>query len=86
MTKLIPLEEVEKYTIAWTSWDTFFNNQQAIVSWLNALPTIDPIAIIDEMIKNKEKEIEKVDYSAHGNWYIFSLLELKSRLYPLTQK
>lgn len=49
MAKLIPLEEVEKYTHAWTSWDTFFNNQQAIVSWLKKLPTIDPIEEIEKM-------------------------------------
>lgn len=95
MTKLIPLEEVENLFKKMKMWDNheiqdyvkWWNEWLRITnSFLDELTTIDPIEEIEKMIEDRvykrknfwasDEEIAEEDI----------LLELKSRLYPLTQK
>lgn len=70
--KLIPLEEIRKYLITWSC--------DEVIHWIDYLPTIDPITIIDEMI---EEEAKKDDQHLDETKYLHAwriLRELKSRL------
>jgi hypothetical protein len=54
MSKLIPLEEVEKILkryIALQEWDSFRTLLKKINKKINSLPTIDPISEIEKMEK-----------------------------------
>lgn len=97
LMKLIPLEEVEKliknkmkelHELRKEPWILPKDAYTAMMVWvdeireeLSSIPTIDPIAIIDEMIEEKDTDNETLRFL-----YREKLKELKSRLYPLTQK
>ena len=78
--KLIPLEEVEKLI---SDIDQYYADNHWVILWLKrdieSIDTIDPIAIIDEMIE--ENSIIYINYKGNiVNRQPKLLKELKSRL------